>query len=142
MKHDEGATDILGPGGGEEVVAVPWPVLLRRGMARRARRFGVGRETWVLATVLVGLFSVNVVFTIIAVALPRISRELDTTTSVLTWAITGPLLAYGVAAPILGKAGDLFGHRRVYLLGMAGAHVGALASALAPNAGALIAARV
>jgi EmrB/QacA subfamily drug resistance transporter len=128
--------------GGEEVVVLPWPLLLRRRVAGRAKRLGVSRQSWVLATVLVGLFSVNVVFTIIAVALPRMAREFDTTPSVLTWAITGSLLAYGVAAPILGKAGDVYGHRRVYLLGMAGSHLAAVVSALAPGAGVFVAARV
>jgi EmrB/QacA subfamily drug resistance transporter len=140
---DRGEAELtLGAGGGEEVVTVPWPLLLRRRLGRRARRLGFTRESLVLATVLVGLFSVNVVFTVIAVALPRISRELGTTTSVATWAVTGGLLAYGVAAPVLGKAGDVYGHRRLYLLGMAGAHTAAVVSALAPNVGTLIAARV
>jgi EmrB/QacA subfamily drug resistance transporter len=92
----------------------------------------------VLWTVLAGLLSVNITFTVFAVALPRIARELGTTENTLTWVITGPMLAYGVAAPALGRAGDVWGHRRVYLLGMAGAVVGAAMSAVAWNAGSLI----
>ena len=51
------------------------------------------------------------------------AHEFHTTISVLTWTSTGPLLAFGLAAPLFGKAGDLFGHRRLYLLGLVGAMV-------------------
>jgi EmrB/QacA subfamily drug resistance transporter len=65
-----------------------------------------------------GLFSVNVTFTILAVALPRIAHDFHTTRNTMTWVITGPLLAFGVAAPSLGKAADQYGHKRIYQLGL------------------------
>ena len=131
----------LGSAGGDEVVVVPWPVLIRRRLEHRVGRSHRYRW-WVLWTVLAGLFSVNVTFTIFAIALPRLSRELGSTQNTLTWVITGPLLAYGVVAPALGRAGDVFGHKRVYMIGMAGAVVCAGLSAVAWDAGSLIAARV
>lgn len=99
-------------------------------------------QWWVLWTVLAGLLSVNVTFTIVAVALPRIADELGTTTSTVTWVVTGPLLAFGIAAPILGKSGDVFGHRRLYLAGLSCAFVCAFLTALAPTVGLLIVARL
>lgn len=129
-----------GAAGFDEAISIPWPLVARRWLAARARR-GDRYRWWVLWTVLSGLFAVNVTFTIFAVALPRIARELDTTENTLTWVITGPLLAYGVVAPVLGKAGDLWGHRRMYLFGMAGALVAAALSAAAWSAGSLIAIR-
>lgn len=128
-------------GGDEVVVVLPWPRLLRRrvhGRARASERF----QWWVLWSVLAGLLSVNVTFTILAVALPRIGRELGASDATTTWIVTGPLLAFGVAAPILGKAGDVFGHRRLYLAGLGGALVAAALSASAWNAPSLIAVRV
>jgi EmrB/QacA subfamily drug resistance transporter len=130
----------LGPAAGDEVVVVPWPLLFRQRIAKKVEKSERYRW-WVLWTVLAGLFSVNVTFTVFAVALPRISRELGTTENTLTWVITGPMLAYGVAAPALGRAGDVWGHRRVYLLGMGGAVIGAALSAAAWSAGSLIAFR-
>ena len=127
--------------GGEEIVVVPWPLLLRRRVARRVQE-GERFQWWVLWSVLAGLFSVYCVFTLMAVALPRIAGEFDTTTSTMTWVVTGPLLVFGVAAPLLGKAGDLYGHRRLYLMGMAVALVCAGLTAMAPNAAALIAVRI
>ena len=96
---------------------------------------------WVLWSVLAGLFAVNWTFTVFAVALPRIARELGTSENTLTWVITGPLLGFGVCAPMLGKMGDLRGHRRLYLFGMVGALVCAALSAVAWSAGSLIAFR-
>ena len=56
-------------------------------------------QWWVLWTVLAGLLSVNITFTVFVVALPEVARQLHTTVSTLTWTSTGPLLAFGVAAP-------------------------------------------
>jgi len=88
-----------------------------------------------------GLFSVNVTFTILAVALPRIADDFGTTRNTMTWVITGPLLAFGVAAPSLGKAADQYGHKRIYQLGLILSFFAAGLSALAWGALPLIAIR-
>ncbi|MDQ2753995.1 MAG: MFS transporter [Actinomycetota bacterium] len=97
---------------------------------------------WLLVSVLFGLFTVNFTITIFNVALVRISHEMHTTATTLTWAITGPLLVVGVSAPALGKLGDLRGHRKLYLGGLYGAIVGAALTVVAWNAGSLIGARL
>ena len=75
------------------------------------------------------------------VAFPKVASELHTSVATLTWVVTGPLLAFGVMAPLLGKASDLWGHRRLYLWGLAGGVVCAALTAVAPNVGTLIAVR-
>jgi len=85
-----------------------------------------------------GLFSVNVTFTILAVALPRIADDFGTTRNTMTWVITGPLLAFGVAAPTLGKAADQYGAKKVYQLGLILSFFAAGLSALAWGAIPLI----
>jgi EmrB/QacA subfamily drug resistance transporter len=130
-----------GAGGGfGETVSAPWPLVIRHWLAHRAQTSERYRW-WVLWTVLAGLFSVNVTFTIFAVALPRVAGDLGTTENTLTWVITGPLIAFGVVAPAAGKAGDIWGHRRLYLLGTFGALICAGLSAVAWNTGSLIAFR-
>jgi EmrB/QacA subfamily drug resistance transporter len=97
------------------------------------------RSPWfVLAIVLYGLFAVNVTFTIVTISIPRIARELHSTDATMTWVVTGPMLAFGVVGPIVGKLGDRVGQRRVYLWGLFGAACMASLSALAWNAPSLI----
>ena len=127
--------------GGDGGITVPWPLLFRHRMHHKVA--GSDRyQWWVLWTVLAGLLSVNITFTVFVVALPQVARQLHTTVSTLTWTSTGPLLAFGVAAPILGKLGDLRGYKRLYLWGLSGAAVSVVLTASAPTAGVLIAARL
>ena len=127
--------------GGDGGITVPWPLLFRRRMHHKVA--GSDRyQWWVLWTVLAGLLSVNITFTVFVVALPQVAKELHTSVSTLTWTSTGPLLAFGVAAPILGKLGDLRGYKRLYLWGLSGAALSVVLTASAPTAGVLIAARL
>jgi MFS family permease len=127
--------------GADGGIVVPWPLLFRHRIHHRLTR-SERYQWWVLWTVLAGLLSVNITFTVFVVALPQVAAQLHTTVSTLTWTSTGPLLAFGVAAPILGKLGDLRGYRRLYLWGLSGAAVSVVLTATAPTAGVLIAARL
>ena len=89
--------------GAEGGIVVPWPLLFRHRIHHRLAR-SERYQWWVLWTVLAGLLSVNITFTVFVVALPQVAAELHTSVSTLTWTSTGPLLAFGVAAPILGQA--------------------------------------
>lgn len=138
-RHDEDLR-IEAPGA-DEVVVVPWPLLLRERVARRVDASD-RRRAIVVWTVLVGVFSVGFTITILSVSLPRIARDLHSDTNTLTWVITGPLLAYGIVGPPLGKAGDVWGHKRLFLLGLCGSVVFASLSASAWSAPSLITFRV
>lgn len=96
----------------------------------------------ILVALLLGLFSVNVTITILAVSIPRIASDLDASQATLTWVVSGPILAFGIVGPVVGKLGDLWGQRRLFLLGLIGAVISAGASALAFSAGSLIAFRI
>jgi MFS family permease len=138
-KADPGGA-ALGASGAEASVDSNWLVLLRWRVAQRAERSPRYRW-WALAALLAGLLALNITFTVFVVALPTVRSDFHTNFSVLTWASTGPLLAFGIAAPFFGKAGDLFGHRRLYLFGLGGAMVSAVLTATAPNVGMLLFAR-
>lgn len=132
----------------DPVGVVPWPYLARRrlldvGERVAARVEASGSHQWiVLWTVLFGLFTVGFTITILAVSIPTIARDLNASESTLTWVITAPMLAFAVVGPSAGKLGDIFGHRRVYLTGLALAGVFAGLTAVAWNAGSLIAFRL
>jgi MFS family permease len=131
----------LGVTGSEASVDLAWPKLLRHRVQTRARR-SPRYQWWVLSALLAGLLSLNITFTVFVVALPTVAKEFNTSYSVLTWTSTGPLLAFGLAAPLFGKWGDLFGHRRLYMFGLFGAMVSAVLTATAPDVGVLLFARI
>jgi EmrB/QacA subfamily drug resistance transporter len=126
--------------GAEASSDLNWLQLLRARTQARSTTSSAHRW-WVLAALLAGVLALNFTFTVFIVSLPKVADEFHTSVTVLTWTMTGPLLAYGLAAPLLGKAGDVFGHRRLYLLGLGGAMAAAAATALAPNLITLIGAR-
>jgi EmrB/QacA subfamily drug resistance transporter len=130
-------------GGVDEIAVVPWPLLLR--VRRRVRSLGTPRPAsspWsVLVVALVGLFTVSVTITLLAVSLVDIAGDIGSDETTLSWVITGPMLAFGVVGPAFGKAGDMWGHKKVFLVGLAGAGIFALATAVAWDATSLIAFR-
>ena len=99
----DGRIVTLEASGVDELGVAPWPILLRR---RLARRVGVDPSWAVLWIVLGGLFTTGFTITLLVVSLEQVAEEIGTTTQVLTWAITGPMLAFGVVGPAfeIGRA--------------------------------------
>lgn len=97
------------------------------------------RYRWMVLTVaLVGLFSVGFSITVLAVSVPTIAADLGAPRSLITWVITGPLLAYAVFGPSAGKLADILGARRVYLWSLVAVGVFAALSAVAWSGGSLV----
>ncbi len=90
----------------------------------------------------VGYFLVLLDVTIVNVALPRIGAGLRTDVSGLQWVVDGYALALASLMLIGGAAGDLRGHKRVVLTGLAVFGAGSLACGVAPAVSVLVAARV
>jgi EmrB/QacA subfamily drug resistance transporter len=84
------------------------------------------------------MFATTFPVTILVVSLGDIAKDLHTSETVLAWVISAPMLASAVALPILGKMGDLYGQRRVFIVGFAGATIASVLTALAWNPGSLI----
>jgi predicted MFS family arabinose efflux permease len=80
--------------------------------------------------------------TMVVPALPQLQRELDASTTWVTWVLTGFLLSAAVFTPILGKLGDRFGKERLLVASLGTFFVGCVGCALAPDIWTLIAARV
>ncbi len=97
--------------------------------------------SWVLVACLTGMAATTFTITILGVSLAVIAKDLGSTPEVIAWVITGPMLVQALSLPVLGKLGDLYGHRRVYLIGFALAGAAALFTAMAWNATSLIAIR-
>src|SRR4051812_23096870 len=80
--------------------------------------------------------------TLVAPALPEIQRVLHTTTTLVTFVLTGYLLSASVATPIVGRLGDMFGKERMLVITLAVFGAGSLVAALSHTIGMLIAGRV
>lgn len=72
------------------------------------------------------------------VALPAITREFGVGIDTAVWVLTIDSLLFAVPMAIFGKLGDMFGHRRIYLVGTGGFALTALLAGLAPSFGWLI----
>ena len=79
--------------------------------------------------------------TVVNVALPSIKNDLDFTQNNLAWVVNAYLIAFGGLLLLAGRLGDLLGHRRVFLVGLAVFTGASLLCALAQSQGMLIAAR-
>lgn len=109
----------------------------------RAKAEASERYPWiVLCVVLLGLFTVGFTITILTVSIPRIADDLGSDQATLIWIVTGPLLAFGVIGPSVGKLGDIHGQRRVYLIGLTLAAGFSVLTALSWNAGSIILFRI
>ncbi|HEX6421521.1 MAG TPA: MFS transporter [Acidimicrobiales bacterium] len=105
-----------------------------------ARLDGSGRyPRAVLLVAITGLFATTFPITVLTLAIPTIARDFGTGQASLAWLITLPMLASALALPVLGKLGDLYGHRRVFLAGFALATVTTALTATAANPALLIA---
>src|SRR5215213_10304163 len=80
--------------------------------------------------------------TIVAVALPTLVRDLDTSLVLAAWTITAYALAQTVMLPMAGKLAEQFGQMRVFVLCVLVFTLGSLLCSVAPNIYALIACRV
>lgn len=76
------------------------------------------------------------------VALPALAAGLGASFALLQWVIAAYALALGALQLVAGTLADRFGRRRATVLGLALFGAGGLGAALAPGAGALVAARV
>src|SRR5215467_6943566 len=80
--------------------------------------------------------------TIVNVALPSIQRALHFNTSDLEWVVNGYALAFGGLLLLGGRAGDLFGRRRMFIAGVLLFACGSFAAGLATTSTWLVVSRV
>jgi EmrB/QacA subfamily drug resistance transporter len=101
----------------------------------------MNRKWWTLVAVAFGLFMIMLDNTVVNVALPSIERDLHVSISSLEWIVTAYALTFAALLITGGKLGDLFGRRRIFVIGIAIFTLSSLACGFAPTAGFLIGAR-
>lgn len=100
------------------------------------------RKRWLALIVLcLGVLMIVLDTTIVNVALPSIRADLGFAETSLVWVVNAYMLTFGGFLLLGGRLGDLFGHRKLFLLGIALFTLASAACGLANSQGLLIAAR-
>ncbi|GAA2885619.1 MFS transporter [Streptosporangium fragile] len=101
-----------------------------------------GHPWLTLLAVSLGVMMVMLDGTVVAIANPVIGTELKASLADLQWVTSGYLLALAVFLITAGKLGDLFGHKRIFMIGIVGFAATSLAIGLSDSITMLIAFRV
>ncbi len=99
-------------------------------------------QLWALLLVVCMVMALDALdVSMVGVALPSIRADLGLSTSTLQWVVSGYVLGYGGLLLLGGRAADLLGRRRVFLIALAVFAAASLLGGLVDDGGLLIAAR-
>ena len=90
----------------------------------------------------IGILVVTVDITSINVALPAIEKSFNIDLKTIEWIINGYLLAFAVLMVTCGRLADMYGRRKIFLIGLCLFGIASLIAGLSQSAGLLIAMRV
>jgi EmrB/QacA subfamily drug resistance transporter len=100
------------------------------------------RQRWLALYVLcAGVLMIVLDTTIVNVALPSIREDLGFTETSLVWVVNAYMVTFGGFLLLGGRLGDLYGHRRLFLLGLTLFTLASLACGLANSQTLLVGAR-
>jgi EmrB/QacA subfamily drug resistance transporter len=100
------------------------------------------RKWWTLGAMCFALFMIMLDNTVVNVALPSIQRDLGASISGLEWTVSGYTLSFAVLLATGGRLGDIFGRRRVFLIGVVVFALSSATAGLAPDATSLVISRI
>lgn len=96
----------------------------------------------IVSVLLTGTFMAVLDFFIINVAIPDLQHDLSAGPAQIQLIVVGYALAYGSALIVGSRIGDVFGRRRVFLLGMLSFTASSAACGMAPAANVIVVARI
>jgi EmrB/QacA subfamily drug resistance transporter len=99
------------------------------------------RKRWILALTCLAQFMVILDVSVVNVALPSIRDDLHFSAVNLQWVVNAYTLTFGGFLLLGGRAADLVGRRRVFLVGLVGFAAASLVGGLSTSQGTLIVAR-
>jgi MFS family permease len=110
-------------------------------VTHRLRLSESNRRWWTLGAMCFALFMVMLDNTVTNVALPSIQRDFDASLSALEWTINAYTLTFAVLLVTGGRLGDIFGRRRIFLIGVGLFAFASATIGFAPSDGWLVASR-
>lgn len=96
---------------------------------------------WALIALALAQFLVVLDASIVNIALPSLGSELRLSTNTLSWVITAYVLPFGGLLLLGGRLSDRFGHRKLFMIGVAGFALASAAAGLATSGAWLLTAR-
>lgn len=96
---------------------------------------------WALIALALAQFLVVLDASIVNIALPSLGSELHLGTNTLSWVITAYVLPFGGLLLLGGRLSDRFGHRRLFMIGVAGFALASAAAGMAASGAWLLTAR-
>ena len=102
----------------------------------------VGMASLLLAALIGAEFMLQIVGTMMNVAVPNAQSDLALSVSTASWTLNGFFLAFAGFMLLGGRLGDVYGHRRMFLVGIGLLTVASVLAGLAPGIEVLIAGRV
>ncbi|MGD9736182.1 MAG: MFS transporter [Solirubrobacterales bacterium] len=100
------------------------------------------RKWWTLGAMCFALFMIMLDNTVVNVALPSIQNDLGASISGLEWTVNGYTLSFAVLLATGGRLGDIFGRRRMFLIGVVIFALSSATAGLAPDETALVVSRI
>lgn len=117
-------------------------VLRRKPKATEDDKNGSGSPRWQIAGLSLAMLLSSLGTSVANVALPTLAREFGASLQEVQWVVIAYLLAITVLIVGAGRLGDLFGRRRLLLVGLAVFSLASVAAGLAPSLGFLIGTRL
>jgi len=99
------------------------------------------KRWWALIILCFGILMIVLDTTIVNIALPSIKSDLGFSDSSLVWVLNAYLLTFGGFLLLSGRLGDLFGHRKLFLIGIAIFTLASLACGISQDQTTLVIAR-
>ncbi|KXX57447.1 MULTISPECIES: MFS transporter [unclassified Rhodococcus (in: high G+C Gram-positive bacteria)] len=94
------------------------------------------------AVLTVGVAAYALLQSLVTPVLPTIEKALGTSQTNVTWVLTAYLLSASVFTPVVGRLGDIYGKKRLFVVALAALAIGSLLAALASSLVVMVIARV
>src|SRR5690348_2392259 len=98
-------------------------------------------KVWTIVLASLGVFMTALDTLVVSTSLPVLRRDLGASLSSLEWTVNAYNLAFACLLLTGAALGDRFGRRKLFAIGLGTFTTASAAAALAPNVGALVAAR-
>ena len=100
------------------------------------------RRWWTLGAMCLSMFMIMLDSTVVNVALPSIQKDLKTSVDQLEWVVNGYTLSFAALLVTGGRLGDIFGRRRIFMIGVVVFAVSSATAGLAQDPNMLVVSRI